>query len=336
MARAKSRSRNPAANLLLVLLLVVLGGAATIGTLVVLGKLDLSAFGIVSAKEKREQEIDRTGKVAVVIATRPIPRFTRVTQAHLVDPKSGTLKLAWVDEDNAKKNGFLQKNDILGRVMARAKLVGYPFVESEFLPQGAQDNWTSGVPAGMRGLTFDVERIAGIATLKEGDRFDLMAVHAPKAKSSSPAPKGTYLAPGVTASQKELEGWLSTSQIVVRGAEVIVAAPPPPAPGAPRAAQKGPREVHVAVPEDEVTTLMRVLPLDVEVTAIVSSGRPDVDEKALVQPPPPTPSKTIQILSGVDSKDAVVPAPDVDEDEDAGADEETAQETPPRKKGAVH
>ena len=343
MARAKSRARNSTSNLLLVLLLVLLGAAATVGTLAVLGKLDLTAFGIARAGGKQDAALDRTGKVAIVVATRPIPRFTRVTQAHLVDPKTGTLKIVWSDEESAKKNGFLSKNDILGRVMAKAKIAGYPVVESEFLPAGAQDNWTSGVPEGMRGLTFDVARIQGIATLKEGDRFDLMAVHASNAKSTTGVPKGTYLAPGIGGTQKELEGWLSTSRIVVHGAEVIIAAPALPPPGAPRSASKAPREVHVAVPEDEVTTLMRVLPLEVEITAIVSSGRPDVEQSELVQPPQPAPSRTVQILSGVESTDAVVPAPSDDGQAEAdlgGSESDDAHTTtdaePTPKQGEVH
>jgi Flp pilus assembly protein CpaB len=323
MARTKSRARSPGANLLLVVLLVLLGGAATIGTLALLGRIDVANLWSAQAAQ-RMAPADRTGKVAVIVATRPIPRFRRVTQADLVDPKTGTIRESWMDEDKAKSSGFLTRSDVVGRVMAKVKLPGYPFLESELLPAGAQDNWTSGVPEGMRGMTIGIERVQGLDALKEGDRFDLIAVRAAdKAPKSS---RDVYVSPGASESARSQEGWLATSRTIVHGAEVIVAAAPPPPPGT--KGRREPREVKVAVPELEVAELTQALALEVEITAIVGSGRPDVALTQIPDPPAPEPSAVIQILSGVDSHRAVVPAgkPDPDQDTSEGdGDEATPQ-----------
>lgn len=305
MPRTKPRARSSGANLLLVVLLVLLGGAATIGTLALLGKVDVTSLWSTQAAERQQAQADRAGKVAVIVATRPIPRFRRVTQADLVDPKTGTIRETWVDEKKAEQQGFLTRTEVLGRVMAKTKMVGYPFLESELLPPGAQDNWTSGVPEGMRGVTIDIERVMGLDTLKEGDRFDLMGVLvAEKAPRTS---RDVFVAPGVGEATRAREGWETTSQIFVHGAEVIVAAPPPPPPGT--KGRKEPREVKLAVAEAEVAKLLEVLALDeVEIRAIIDSGRPDVVSAPIATPPQPPEAKVIQILSGVESRNAVVPS----------------------------
>ena len=113
--------------------------------------------------------------VAIPVAGRPIPAYSKVTREFLIDPKTGQLATLYVPPSIVPKNAILKLSGILGRVVARQKTEQFCFTEDDFLPAGTRPGVVGGTPAGKRAITLDAGKLKGVHDLKEGDHLDLLA-----------------------------------------------------------------------------------------------------------------------------------------------------------------
>ena len=168
------------------MLTVLIGGLGWILYLRVTGQALRDPFGlytpppapVVSASPITGPTIQppAEGKVRVLISSRPIEAYARVTRDDLFDNRRGAFSFIDLDEAFVGENGVLIGTDgIVGRVMARAKRPGFAFTEADFLPRGTRPGLAGGIPPGKRALRIDVELVRGIIGLNPGDRFDLVA-----------------------------------------------------------------------------------------------------------------------------------------------------------------
>ena len=163
--RQRRRSFNPLAVGVMLLLLagVVFAGLA------VAGKLPWQRHTIAPPEP---------GMVRIWLAARTIPAFATVTAEYLYNPAIGMADFQDLPQDRAPKqllSGPQGSAEILGRVMARSKLAGQPFVEADFLPKGTLPGMVAGIPPNMRAITLEATNLKGVDSLQVGDHLDLLA-----------------------------------------------------------------------------------------------------------------------------------------------------------------
>lgn len=334
MAQPKSRGRKSSFSVLLMLGLLLVGGVAAIGTILLIGDVKLPFFNkTVAAKEKKAE--DHTGKIPVPLLAKTIPAYTQVALESLWEVKTQKLKIAYLDPERAKENGFITRvDDIVGRVMARDKEPGYAFKESDFLPKGTRPGPTAGLEPNTRGMWVGVDKITGLRGLKRNDRFDLMAVKYAGGKGRGGA-QDSGLNPALVAAQVEQGLWDASNRILVQNAKVVV---PFPSPGGTQGG-KGKEEVFIQVSEEEADPFTDALAVNAQIICFSRSSRPGADGTALPVPEPAAPVESIEVISGGKSSVHVVPpsdpkAAEPDELDDGESVPETSQSTP--KKDATH
>ncbi len=310
MAQPRTRGRRSSKNALLVIGLLLVGGVAAIGTIMLVGDVKLPFLGkTVEAKDKKKEE-DLAGKIPVPLLMRTIPAYTAVTLDDLKDPATGKVRVTHIDPAKAEERGFLVKVDeVVGRVMARDKEPGYAFKETDFLPKGTRPGPTAGLEPNTRGMWINVNKIAGLRGLKRNDRFDLLAVkYAPsKARSDS------GLSPAAVAAQAEQGMWDASNRVLAQNAKIVV---PFPLPGA-KSSSRDKEEVFIQVADSEADPLTDALAVNAQITCFSRSSRPGGDESPLPTPPPPAPVESIEVISGGKSSVHVV-SPNTSEPRDAG------------------
>ncbi len=313
MAHPKTRGRQSSKNALLVIGLLIVGGVAAIGTVLMIGDVKLPFFNTtVEAKEKKSD--DHNGKVAVPLLARTIPAYTSVALDDLYDATAKKLKVAYLEPKQAEEKGFLTKiEDVTGRVMARDKEPGYAFKESDFLPKGTRPGPTAGLEPNTRGMWVNVDKITGLRGLKRHDRFDLMAVKYAKNRGAS----DSGLNPAVAAAQAEQGMWDASNRVLVQNAKIVV---PFPLPGAAPTA-KGKEEVFIQVSDVEADPLTDALAVNAQIICFSRSSRPGGDESPLPVPPPAAPVESIEVISGGKSSVHVVPPRTPSPDESSALDD---------------
>ncbi len=314
MAHPKTRGRQSSKNALLVIGLLLVGGVAAIGTVLMIGDVKLPFFNrTVEAKERKSEDL--TGKVAVPLLARTIPAYTAVTLDDLYDAATKQLKATHLDPKKAEEKAFLTKIDeIVGRVMARDKEPGYAFKESDFLPKGTRPGPTAGLEPNTRGMWVNVSKIAGLRGLKRNDRFDLMAVKyaANKGRSSEAGQNST-----VAAAQADQAMWDASNRVLVQNGKIVV---PFPLPGA-APSSRDKEEVFIQVTDVEADPLTDALAINAQITCFSRSSRPGGDESPLPVPPPPVPVESIEVISGGKSSVHVVPPRTPSPDESSALDD---------------
>ena len=147
------RATSPLKTIVLGMLTLLIGAAATVGGLWAAG-VDLPFL---------KSEPDYTGMVAVPITTRTIPAYTRVTRDYLLIPEKGIPKYMYLPPEMAKQLGVITNfSQITGRVLDHEKPPGYPFTEKDFLPKGTRPGLVAAIPAGKRAMTVEATKIQGI------------------------------------------------------------------------------------------------------------------------------------------------------------------------------
>lgn len=244
------------------------------------------------------------GKVRVLISSRPIEAYARVTRDDLFDNRRGAFSFIDLDEAFVGENGVLVgTSGIVGRVMARAKRPGFAFTEADFLPKGTRPGLAAGIPPGKRALRIDVELVRGIIGLNPGDRFDLVAareLEAPRpAATISRAGEGPDFS-GVyseliqkdrdrqgAASTKSTERRARVDVIVQNG---VVVSPietrfiPTSSSSLTAGQVSGTRPVQemiIALAPSEVAPLMAAMRLEADLTCVARSGHPDDPAESL-------------------------------------------------------
>ena len=154
---------------LLVLLVLVVGGAATFAGLIALRVVDPARLAFWRGSARLS---GRLGHLPG--CRRPISAFRTVTQQDLIDPKTGQLATKTLPPSVVPKS-VIRNFAMVGRVIGREHHAGYAFSEDELLPPGTHPGVAGGTPLGKRAFTLDASKLKGIHDLEEGDHLDLLA-----------------------------------------------------------------------------------------------------------------------------------------------------------------
>lgn len=275
------------------LLLIVVGAAAAIGTVWFVGEGRL--FGRkepapqVAAKEPAPAKAkpDRTGTVAVPLCARAIEAYTQVQTDDLIDPNEKDFAVRHVKAEEAAQQGYVTNlNDIRGRVMARDKMPGYAFKESDFMPKGTRPGPAAAIEPGTRGVWIEPKQVQGIDSLGRGDRFDLMAmVRVRDARAAGPQSAEAQ------AAAADAKAWQSSKRVLVNNGKVIVPLPQD-------QMRRTNAKIFVQVGEGEVNDLSDALAVNADIVCYLRSGQPGAAGGTLPEPARPTPVETIDVIQG--------------------------------------
>ena len=170
MAPARRKSGSQGMNPALAGLLIVVAFLGVLLTLELTGKTDLGLRSLWSGGG----EVHAANTTPVVLSQQALQPGDEVTVAGLWNPQQGTYNHTYVDRARvAERNYLARPEEVVGRVLRRPKPAGQAFVESDFLPPGSPPGITGLVPADMKSLSIEVDRIPDLGLLAFGDRFDL-------------------------------------------------------------------------------------------------------------------------------------------------------------------
>lgn len=296
----KKRGRTSGMSVLLVLLLIIVGAAGAVGTLLLVGQGTLFGGKSVQAREKDE---DHTGKVAVPISVKLIEPYTAVTKDHMIHPQTKDFVVKWIDEGKAKEAGFILGKDIptyFGRVTKREKVPGYAFTESDFMPKGTRPGPASAVEKGMRGIWIDPAEVEGFEAMGIGDRFDMTATMPMKAQSAN-AGDQRFVSPDAARSKADAKAWDTSKRKLIDNGKVILPLPPD------VQKRKG-KKVFVQVSEAEADPLTDAIAVGAKLTVWIRGSQPGAGDTNLPEPERPPQMDSIEVIQGGKSTSVPVPA----------------------------
>ena len=127
-----------------------------------------------SSESDQVAPIDRTGQLAFPALSRPVPAFEKLTREDFLNPRTGQINVAWLSESNASvvSRDF---STLINRVVRRDKAAGMVITEADLMPVGTRAGMAAGIPAGKVAISVPAESVAGLALVRRGDRFDLLA-----------------------------------------------------------------------------------------------------------------------------------------------------------------
>lgn len=305
MAQQKRRARSTGMSVLLMLLLILIGAIAAVGTVWFVGEGRL--FGrkepaTVAAKDPssaKPTKNEPAGMISVPVCARAIEAYTAVSNDDLIDPKERDFAVRRVNAEKARENGWLTNiNDIRSRVMARDKNPGFAFTEADFMPKGTRPGPAAAIEPGTRGVWVEPKQVQGIDSLRRGDRFDLMAMVRLRDQRGE-----TGLSPQAQAAQADTKAWQSSKRVLVNNGKVIV---PMPADTLRRQNAK----IFVQVSEAEVNDLSDALAVNADIVCYLRSGQPGAAGSDLPEPARPAPTDTIEVIQGGKSTTVQLPGGD--------------------------
>jgi Flp pilus assembly protein CpaB len=272
------------------------GGLFLMGRWLVVGVLIVVAVGLGAAaflvgdpfssllarwRDDGELRVPR-GMVTVFLSGVNIPAYTRIARNHIWDAKRDRPAVTFM-EPGQVKDIIIDPAQLLGRVLARDKPAGYVFTADDFLPPGTRPGLVAGIPAGMRALRLEADRIHGMHGLAAGDRFDLVATVPIDAKAMTGLPLS-----GAYKSQIEIQARMSNWQkqaavrVIVQNGMIVAPVSTRAAPTTSQSLTRGTttttrpvQELVIAVAPEEVATLTEALALKTDISAVPRSGRPD-------------------------------------------------------------
>ena len=275
--KANTRRRPLWHTVLLAVLAIAFGGAATIAALAGLKVIDPAKLAFWRSKEAIPADW-----VAVPMCARPIPAYTKVTRDYLMNPKTVQWASIYLPPKAVPKGVIVDRLKILGRVTAREKPAEYAFKEEDFLPEGTSPGVAGGTPPGKLAITLDAGMLKGIVyDLQEGDHVVLQAsttVDMPGASHSNGGRSGTSVVatPNMTLLPKR-----SLVTTLVQDGVVVTPARTRNKPVSSTSLTQGMttrtvpvQEIVIAVDPQEVPLLNEAMELKYEITCMVRSGRP--------------------------------------------------------------
>lgn len=302
------RRSSPWLSLILMTLVLVVGGVGTVGTLWYTGMLELPFLATpINTHE---------GKVQVLMAGTTIPAYTAVTRDHLIDPKTKLAASFWLAPEQVPPGVMMELGQIAGRVLKHDKPSGFFFTEDDFFPKGTRPGITAGIPIGKRSITIEADKIQGVAGLKAGDRFDVIASLTVDHKNAAPSTRAIGLTAGVARPAPQ-EKQARVRLVVDNGAVVqpiTTRAVPTTSHSLTNGAQnttKPVQEIVIAVEPDEVPVLTESLALSAVLTAVARSGQPGDDKTTRIsteKQEAPT-SLIIETIQGKRREQVAVPVP---------------------------
>ena len=240
----------------------------------------LEPIGLAPHEAQAEDRTLGDGVVRVILSNQEIPAYTKIRREHFLEPGKLELRTAVLSKERAEQDGlFTTPGEIQGRVLAQTKSSGYAFRESDFLPEGTRPGLVGGIPAGMRGLPLEAARLRGIADLLPGDRFDLVAAFPMEEQPSS-----RINLPGSLSSKQAARDRSPKARVEVMVHDGMIVEPlsvrqvPVSTSTLTQGLQvqtKPVEELVIALMPEEVGGLLEALALEVELTVLPRSGRPD-------------------------------------------------------------
>jgi hypothetical protein len=136
--------------------------------------------------------------VKVPRSQRVIAALTKITREDVLNLELGDDMYFWMERSTVESNPHwvLDPNEIVGRVMSHNKAPDMVFKKSDFLPEGSRPGLSGGVPEHKQGFFVESSKIPGLALLKMGDTFDLLA-GLPEEAQQQPEAEYGLLAGGV-------------------------------------------------------------------------------------------------------------------------------------------
>lgn len=181
---------------------------------------------------------------------------------------------------------FVQPTDIIGRVVSREKTPGFAFSESSFFRSGTPSGLAGATPPGMRAMTLEATRLAGVHRISMGEQIDLVA-NIPVKKlarfesSTGGGLIGGELLVGSSRSGRD-EDKETTARLVARQAIVLMPVVERVSTESSASLTQGRRllsvpveEVVLAVAAEDVSAVTAALELEATVNVLVRSGRID-------------------------------------------------------------
>lgn len=301
------RTKSWLAIVLTCAVLAVLVAGGVIATLYQLGVLQF-------ARPATNVEPNREGKIPVLMAGQSIPAYTRVTRDHLVNPETKEAANFWLVPEQIPPGVLRNLSEIAGRVLKHDKKAGFFFTEDDFLPVGTRPGLVAGIPAGKRSITLDAGSIQGVAGLRAGDRFDIIAT---VPASKRPASSRSH---GLVSSTRTAPPGDSRPhvQVVVEDGAVVM---PVYVRGVPttshgfsgqQTSNKPIQEIVLAIAPNEVSKLTAMFAQDATLTAVARSGLPTDDQESRISIDRETEHEaepqTIELIKGSKRDQFVYPA----------------------------
>lgn len=266
--------------------IVLIGLALTIGTLAMLGQIDLSGLAGDDDQAEQPEVTPNQGRMIDVVRVPAAPRnldaFTKVSQHHLLLPArqgSSTAEvlnnfmMVEVREDGLDPDLITDVRDVIGRVLKKDIRAGSVFFRDDFYPEGTNPGPTAAVPLGKRLFVLDPSKIAGARMLQRGDRFDLLATLSEDKLESLRRSSTKSLRTIDTVETAGLIGGQNVTTVLVEGGEVII---PDRAVkvegGGTRSQIETVREWHVAIDVDEFPVLTEAIAQGLTIVAAGRSG----------------------------------------------------------------
>jgi len=248
---------------------LLVGGAGVVGTLFALG-VDMKFWEKKPAPAAADRSLE--GLVPVPVAGQPIPAYSKVNRDHLADPATKGLAVLNMHPNDIPKEAIRDLSKILGRVLKNDKKPGYVFTERDFYPPGTQAGITAGIPPGKRSFVFEAEKVYGMASLRQGDHFDIISA---LVEEKRPGNSPLFAPGGATPPKRARVRPLVQSGVVLTPATIrqVPVTTTALAPGA-QPKSKPVQEITIAVDPDEVGPLAESLALHATLTCVARSGQP--------------------------------------------------------------
>lgn len=231
--------------------------------------IDLTCIARSGRPGGEPQEQTPQGLVAVVVSARPVAALSQIVRDDIFHPRTRRQKLIYLTpEEVADKQIVTSFTELIGRVAAHDLLPGHFITQQDLLPPGTPPGLAAGVPPGKRAFVVQTKTFHGLAALRAGDHFDLLA-SAPVDLNKSGGRNGQNLYGG-SALLAALPRQADVRVLVHDG---MVVAPIIDAQG-PRPGE-GPEvgEVVVAVDPAEVSPVAEALATGVELTVVARSAQ---------------------------------------------------------------
>ena len=262
----------------MIALITVAAVVVILGTLMVLGVVDVSRF--------RTTVPSTAGLIAVPTPATVIPAYTRIRRDHLWDRRNAQLAVIYLPPGAVTKEMLVDIGDVLGRVLDGPKEPGYVFTESDFLPRGTREGIVAGIPAGKRAIRISADRVDGLYGLHAGDRFDILATMPIDAAGGSRTFNFAGPYSQEMALQAQLSNWdkQATVRVIVQSALIVepmtsraVSTVQGSLTEGNTARTRQVQETVIAVEPEEVALLTEAMAVNARLTTIPRSGRPDDD-----------------------------------------------------------
>lgn len=225
--------------------------------------------------------------VPVLVSSRYIRRYTRVTREDVSKPNGTELSFMWLPKNAVPANALTDVATVVNRVLKHDKPPGYVFADRDFFPTGTRPGTVAAIPPGMRSLRLVADQITGIHGLQPGDRFDLVAT---RRVDISEVPNWQAIsgpAASQIALQAQLQNLLKQAAVEVISQDSMILEPVEVRDKIERStsATKGTtsktvqvQEVVIAVTREEVTRVMQAAATGEMVTCVPRSGQPHEPE----------------------------------------------------------